>query len=215
MSEMEKQDVITFKQQPVKFIRDKPTLEIFKKEHYKYVLKFLQKGPMTITDLIDAFEKLGKDFEKSDKSIYRYLKDLIKAKLVAKAGKRIIQNSSSEITTETIFIRTAIAFITVTPIDDRECEGDELCPVWESTRIILEEYFGKKTDPKKFSAYMSKIDRNIDDLVIKIFESADEKNLEKIAKLDYMGVNFVLQFVGWLAIVNQENISEKINELFK
>ncbi|NHJ41076.1 MAG: ArsR family transcriptional regulator, partial [Asgard group archaeon] len=83
MSTIEKQDVITFRQQPVKYIKDKETLEIFKKDHYKHVLKFLQKGPMTITDLMEAFEKLGEDFEKSDKSIYRYLKDLIKAKLVA------------------------------------------------------------------------------------------------------------------------------------
>jgi predicted transcriptional regulator len=215
MSEIESQDVITYKQQPVKFIRDKPTLEIFKKEHYKYVLKFLQKGPMTITDLMQSFEKLGEDFEKSDKSIYRYLKDLIKAKLVAKAGKRIIQNSSSEITTETIFIRTAIAFITVTPIDDRECKGDEICPVWESTRIILEEHFNKKADPKKFADYLNKIDLIMDDLVINIFENANEENLEKIAKLDYMGVSFVLRFVGWLAFINQENIAEKLNELFK
>lgn len=214
MSTIEKQDVITFRQQPVKFIRDRETLEIFKKDHYKYVLKFLQKGPMTITDLMEAFEKLGEDFEKSDKSIYRYLKDLIKAKLVAKAGKRIIQNSSSELSTETIFIRTAIVFITITPVDDRECKGDELCPVWEATRILLEEHFNKKVNPKKFADYLNKIDQNIDDLVINIFENAKEENLEQIAKLDYMGVNFVLRFVGWLAMISQEDISGKLKELF-
>lgn len=213
MSELEKQDVITFKQQPVKFIKDKPTLEIFRKEHYKYVLKFLHKGPMTITDLMEAFEKLGEDFEKSDKSIYRYLKDLIKAKLVAKAGKRIIQNSSSEISTETIFIRTAIVFITITPVDDRGCEGNELCPVWEAIRILLEEHLDKKYDPKKFATYLNKVDKNRDNLVIKIFENAKEENLEKIANLDYMGVNFVLQFVGWLAIISEEDIAGKLKKL--
>jgi hypothetical protein len=212
MSETASEDVILYDQDPVKFIRDKETLDVFKDENLKYVLKFLQKGPMSIADLEDAFANLGKKFERSDKSIYRYLKELINKKLVVKGGKRV-KKDADEMKTETIFMRTAIAFITVTPIDDRDCKGDELCPVWEGVRLLLEEQHKKKIDAKKFAVFANKIDQKMDDLVIEIFENANKETLKNIAKLDYMGVNYVLQFTGWLALLSKIDVLEEIKKL--
>jgi hypothetical protein len=210
----ETQDVILTQQDPVKFIRDAETLEIFKDENLKYVLKFLQMGPMSIADLEDEFRKMGPKYERSDKSIYRYLKELIKKNLVVKGGKRVT-NKDGEIKTETIFMRTAIAFITVTPVDDRECAGDETCPVWESVRVLLEEYHEKKIDPKEFANFANKLDKKTDDLIIDLFENAKRETLEKIAKLDYKGVNYVLQFTGWLAMLSETDLDKELKTLLK
>ncbi|HUT80318.1 MAG TPA: hypothetical protein VMZ29_03870 [Candidatus Bathyarchaeia archaeon] len=208
----ESKDAISYKQKPVKIIRDRKILELFKDENLDIVLKFLKKGPMSITDIEESFKKIGD--EKSDKSIYRYLHKLIQAKLVAKAGKRITSTNESNLITETIYSRVAIAFITVTPVDDRECQGTETCPVWEATRVLLQEFFGKNADPTIFANFCSQLDSDKDDLVIGLFENATEETLEKIAHLDYMGVNYVLQFAGWLAFSTKLDIGPKLKEIF-
>ena len=156
------------------------------------------------------------DEEKSDKSIYRYLSKLIDVKLVAKAGKRITSKNSEELISETIYIRTAIAFITVAPIDKHvnAKEGDA-CHVWIASKNLLEDFFGKKADTKEFLNFATKLDKQKDELVIKLFENANEKTLEKIADLNYSDVNFVLQFVGWLATSTKMDLEKELFDLFK
>ncbi|MBK5113532.1 MAG: hypothetical protein KGD59_11215 [Candidatus Heimdallarchaeota archaeon] len=206
------QNVVTFKQKPVIIIRDKEILDLFKDENLVYVLKFLKKAPMTIGDLVDTFQKIGE--EKSDKSVYRYLHKLIKAKLVAKAGKRITSKTSASLTSETIYTRSAIAFITVIPVEDRETKDEEINPVWDATRLLLSEHFGKNAAEKAFTKFANKLDEEKDQLVIDLFENASEETLEKVAQLDYAGVNFLLQFVAWLAIIPQRDIAKDLKELF-
>ena len=174
----------------------------------KYVLKFLQRGPMSIADLEESFASLGKKFERSDKSIYRYLKELINRKLVVKGGKRV-RKDADEMKTETIFMRTAIAFITVTPIDDRDCKGDELCPVWEGVRLLLEEQHNKKIDAKKFAAFANKLDQKMDDLVKRATEKGRElmraKGLGEARQVD------IVTLIGYAAEEGFEAADETIN----
>ena len=209
---MTSQEVITYKQKPVRIIRDEETLEYFKDENLMYVIKFLKDGPMSIQDLEKAFKRIGE--EKSDKTIYRYLHKLIQGKLVAKAGKRVTSVKEDDLVSETIYLRTAKAFITVMPIDIRECKGGEECPVWEVTRLLLGQLLGSKGDKKKFADFATSIDRDKDDLVINLFENADEETLDKIADLDWQGINHVLQFAGWLAICTKKDILKELKECF-
>lgn len=210
----ESKDVITFKQKPVLIIRDEETLEVFSDENLSLVLKFLIKGPLSIEDLEKNFKRYGE--EKSDKSIYRYLNKLIEKKLVAKAGKRITSKNADDLTSETIYSRTAIAFITVAPVDKHvDAKEGEYGEVWIATKLLLEEFFGKKADSNEFLEFATKLDEEKDDLVIKLFENASDETLERVAKLNYMGVNFVLQFVGWLASISQSDLRTEITSLFK
>jgi hypothetical protein len=206
------QNVVTFKQKPVIIIRDKEILDLFKDENLVYVLKFLKKAPMTIGDLVDTFQKVG--VEKSDKSVYRYLHKLIKAKLVAKAGKRITSKTSSSLTSETIYTRSAIAFITVIPVEDRVTKAEESNPVWDATRLLLGEHFGKTASEKAFTIFANKLDEEKDQLVIDLFENASDETLERVAQLDYAGVNFLLQFLSWLAIIPKRDITKELEEIF-
>lgn len=209
---MVSQEVITYKQKPVRIISDEKTLEYFKDENLMRVVKFLRNGPMSISDLEEAFKKIGD--EKSDKTIYRYLHKLIKAKLVAKAGKRVTSVNENDLVSETIYLRTAKAFITVTPIDIRECKGDSSCPVWDVTRLLVGQLLGKEADPAKFAEFASKIDQEKDKLVIELFKDADEETLDKVAALDWSGINHVLQFAGWLAYSTQKDIPGTLHELY-
>jgi len=206
------QEVITYRQKPVKIIRDNKTLEFFRDENLMYVIKFLKNGPMSIQDLENAFTNIG--VEKSDKTIYRYLHKLIQAKLVAKAGKRVSSVKEDDLVSETIYLRTAKAFITVQPIDLRECKGSADCPVWEVTRILIGQLIGNSGDAEKFAEFASSVDREKDEIVIKLFESADEDTLDKIADLDWQGINHVLQFAGWLALSTKMDIGKELRKSY-
>ena len=206
-------NVVTFKQKPVIMIRDKETLDLFKDENLGYVLKFLRKEPMTIGDLEESFRKVG--IEKSDKSIYRYLHKLLQVKLVAKAGKRITSKASDNLTSETIYTRAAIAFITVAPVSEPGTKTAEDNAVWEATRLLLSEHFGKKASEKEFVKFANKLDKDRDQLVVNLFENATEETLEKVARLDYLGISFLLQYIGWLAIIPEMDIAKDLEEIFK
>jgi len=205
-------NVVTFKQKSVIIIRDKETLELFKDENLGYVLKFLRKEPMTIGDLEAAFRKVG--IEKSDKSIYRYLHKLLQVKLVAKAGKRITSKASDNLTSETIYTRSAIAFITVAPVAEPGSENKGHNPVWEATRLLLSEHFGKNAAEKEFVKFANKLDKDRDELVVNLFENATEETLEKVAQLDYLGISFLLQYIGWLAIIPEKDIAKDLEQIF-
>jgi hypothetical protein len=206
------QNVVTFKQKPVIIIRDKETLELFKDENLVYVLKFLRKEPMTITDLVNAFKKIG--VEKSDKSVYRYLHRLIKFKLAAKAGKRITSKTSESLTSETIYTRSAIAFITVIPVEDRIAKKEHASPLWDASRSLLNEHFDRTAKEKDFVKFANELDETRDQLLIDIFENASDETLEKVAQLDYNGINFLLQVVGWLALIPKRNLAKELDNLF-
>ncbi len=206
-------NVVTFKQKPVIIIRDKETLDLFKDENLGYVLKFLRKEPMTIGDLEESFKKVG--IEKSDKSIYRYLHKLLHVKLVAKAGKRITSKTSDNLTSETIYTRAAIAFITVAPVSEPGSKAGDSNAVWEATRLLLSEHFGKNALEKEFVKFANKLDKDRDQLVVNLFENATEETLEKVARLDYLGITFLLQYIGWLAIIPEMDIAKDLEEIFK
>ncbi len=209
---MVSQEAITYKQKPVKIIKDQETLKIFHDENLMQVLSYLKKGPSSIQDLVVKFKK--HDNEKSDKTIYRYLHKLIEVKLVAKAGKRVTADKNDDIISETIYIRSAKAFITVNPIDDRDCSGGEECPVWEVIRLLVGQFYDKKGDGKSFSELATKLDRDIDNLVIQMFENADEETLDKIVELDWSGINHVMQFAGWMAISTKIDIPKELEKSY-
>ncbi|NPE08573.1 MAG: hypothetical protein GNW80_09865 [Asgard group archaeon] len=212
MAVTDPKNVITFKQKPVIIIRDKETLDLFKDENLGYVLKFLRKEPMTIGDLEESFRKIG--IEKSDKSIYRYLHKLLEVKLVAKAGKRITSKTSDNLTSETIYTRSAIAFITVAPVTEPGSDKKGANSVWEATRLLLSEYFGKNASEKEFVKFANKLDKDRDELVVNLFENAKDETLEKVAQLDYQGINFLLQYIGWLAIIPEQDIARDLEQIF-
>ncbi len=210
---MVSQEAITYKQKPVKIIKDQKTLKVFHDENLMIVLKFLKKGPCSIADLVSKFKQSNN--EKSDKTIYRYLHKLIQVKLVAKAGKRVTSNEDDDIISETIYIRSAKAFITVNPIDDRDCKGGVECPVWEAIRLLVGQFFDNKGDKESFAKLATKLDRDIDNLVIQMFENADDETLDKIVDLDWSGINHVMQFAGWLAMSTKIDIPKELEKSYK
>ncbi|NHJ38999.1 MAG: hypothetical protein FK731_03130 [Asgard group archaeon] len=207
---MESQDIITYKQNIVKVIDNEETVEILKDGNLWPVLKILQKGPMTINDLVETFEKKGD--KKSDKTIYRYLHTLVQAQLVAKAGKRITSITADELISETIYIRTAKAFIFPEALKHTpENYAKGFCPVFDASRLLLKPLINnKKLDSESFQKLLFKLDRERDELLVKLFNNADDETIRKINDLDWKMLEIFLNYSSWIAISTKIDIKKEL-----
>lgn len=206
---MASQDVITFKQEKMIFIKDEKQKKLFEDENLRLVLKFLRKGPMTISDLISTFKKHGE--KKSDKSIYRYLQQLIKAKLIAKAGKRISIRNDNDLASETLFMRTAKAFIIKQPLSEMESKS----PFFEALFLFLKQLYGNKTgNLNKFKELIRKIDEDRDQFTFDLFINANKETNDKINDLEGSDIFYSLDYAAWLAIMLNYDLKKELDNLF-
>ena len=209
---MTSQDVITYKPEKLVFIKDSKRSKLFEDENLSMVMKFLKKGPMTITDLMDAFKNIGE--EKSDKSVYRYLHKLIQGKLAAKAGKRITAHDESDLTSETLYMRTSNAFILRIDITE-EKDGELKSPIFETLFHVFKQLHGNKDgDLKAFKKFFDKVDKEKDDYIYELFEKADKEACEKLDGLDGREILFALDYGAWLAILMKYNMKEELGKIY-
>ena len=78
----------------------------------------------------------------------------------------------------------------------------------------MSEHFGKNAAEKEFVKFANKLDKERDELVVNLFENATEETLEKVAQLDYLGISFLLQYIGWLAIIPEQDIAKDLERIF-
>lgn len=206
---MASQDVITFRQEKMIFIVNDKQKKLFEDENLNLVLKFLRKGPMTISDLIIAFKKHSE--KKSDKSIYRYLQQLIKAKLVAKAGKRISTQDENDLVSETLFMRTAKAFILKQPLVETESKSS----FFEAMFLFLRHlYENKSGNLNKFKDFIKRIDDDRNQYTYDLFTNADEETNAKIDVLDGSNIFYSIDYAAWLAIMLNYDLKKELDNLY-
>ncbi len=118
------QDVIDedFIQKGIGVIEDKEQISHLKDNAYSPIINALTKGPMTVKELTKNYNKIVKKralkldipkaaFEKmkrTEKSIYRYVNDLISVGLVDLAGRRVVIDKTAS---ENLYGRTAKVFL--------------------------------------------------------------------------------------------------------
>jgi hypothetical protein len=205
--------MITYKQKVVKVPDEKTLRKMASDENLMLIITALRKGPMTVKELVKEFEeKTGK--AKSDKSVYRYLKELIELKIVARAGKRITSVDEENLQTETIYIRTAKLFLTGNMKHKSEKLGkekvDQLMDVIQS--LLAERYRDKIKSKEGIHNLLLKFDEEKERLLVEVLENANEKTLEKISQVDWKLIDYLVEYTGWLALVLELNIEEEIEK---
>ncbi|MGC9778542.1 MAG: hypothetical protein HZR80_04815 [Candidatus Heimdallarchaeota archaeon] len=206
------QDVITYKQQTVMALNEEQVDLLYSDANLSYIIKFLRAGPRTVKELEKDFTKKG--IKKSDKSIYRYLKNLTEVGMVAKAGKRITSKGASELQTETIYIRTSKMFLTenlrkkMNTLDKKDVE------LFYDTIFSL--LAGKFKDKIKSDKGVDKLINTLEskkfELVNDILGNADEETLGKVNKLDWGLLDYLIEYIGWLALSLDYNVVEEIED---
>ena len=174
------QDIITYKQKIVTVLDENVRAQIDSDENYHLIIKVLRKGPMTVNDLVEEFER--HNMKKSDKSIYRYLKELIDLKLVARAGKRIKSIDEKDLQSETIYIRTAKIFLTMGLKHKAKKIGKEKVEkLFEAIFHLLQTKYGDRiTSSEGIKDLLTHFDEVKEKIIVELLENADKEILNKI-----------------------------------
>ena len=209
---MDAQDVITYTQPTVKVINEEKTVEIMRDENLWPVLRYLQRGPMSINDLVNLFKKDGE--EKSDKTIYRYLHDLIEAKLVAKAGKRIASIKEDELTSETLYMRSAKVFIYPEALKHlKDAYEKGFCPIFDTTRLIIKPLVNNRAlNSDRFQKLFFRIDEELDRYILDLFNNASEETIKKFNELDSRYLDLFLDYLGWIVLITKLDLKKELEK---
>ena len=214
---LEQQDVITFKPERIKILRDSKVLKtLYDMNHYP-IISVLRKGPMTVKEIEDAYAKEAHKNEeleaKSDKTIYRYLKVLEKANLVVPAGQRVVLGKTA---TETLFSRTAEVFLAHdTEKDHWQTEKGKTMA--KTLAIMLAKSFGnRKPNLACVQKFMGEYDKESMELITSMIETADDELLDEFTSVEWKAKNKVLMYLGFLTVVlNKPELLAKLQKCFK
>jgi hypothetical protein len=206
------QDIITYKQKVVIVPDEKDLAKTYNDDNLGLIIKVLRKGPMTVNDLVEEFEKKG--IKKSDKSIYRYLKELIELKFVARAGKRIRSINEKDLQSETIYIRTAKLFLTGSLKHKSEKIGAEnIEDLYEVVFALLKQKYGERiTSTKGIKNLLNNFDETKEKLTIELLENANKENLKKVSELNWDLIGYMLEYASWLALILELDVNEEIEK---
>ena len=149
----QQQDIITFTPLLMKAIHEEDISRMISNPTYFPIIKVLRKGPMTVKEIEKAYNKEA-DATKSDKTIYRYLKELEKANLVKPAGQRVILGKTA---TETLFSRTARAFYVQMNVADFWLTDQGYNLAEAIGRMLSLLFENSKTDFKKLQQFFYKM----------------------------------------------------------
>jgi len=206
------QDVITYKQKTVMALSEEQVNLLFSDENLSYIIKFLRSGPRTVKELEKDFTKKG--VKKSDKSIYRYLKNLIEVGMVAKAGKKITSKGAGELQSETIYIRTARMFLTENLRKKMNSLDEKAVELFYDTIFSL--LAGKFKDKMKSDKGVDKLINTLEtkkfELVNDVLGNADEETLGKVNKLDWGLLDYLMEYIGWLALSIEFDVGKEIED---
>ncbi len=177
----ESQDVLTFKPAPVKIVQNSCGIELLGDPNYYLVVKVLREGPMTVREIEKAYNKAAAKSDnyepKSDKTIYRYLKNLEIGGLVVPAGKRVVFDKTA---TETLFSRTARIFLT----------QDEPSSWWKSdkgrqfaqqmARVLKPLHGNKEPSIKCLTNFFIQFEKAKEAEIARLVAEGDEESLEHL-----------------------------------
>ncbi len=209
---MTHQDIITNQQKLVKVLSDISVGNVLDDNNHRFLLHFLVKQPLTVEEIKIEFQKSGND--KSDKTIYRYLKKLKKAGLVIEAGKRIFSDSNNQIKTQTLFAR--VAKIIFTPHSKIDSKPELKETALKITSMLLKERLNLKED-----ADLSCIQKQVDniakvknELIADHFQSSENPELMNLIQtMDIYELYPILDTVSWILLLNEN--PEAVEEIIK
>ncbi|MFW9929922.1 MAG: hypothetical protein ACFFD1_11065 [Candidatus Thorarchaeota archaeon] len=196
----------------IKVFKDEDRIKILHDENYHSVIGFLRKGPMTIDNLYTAFKEKGN--EKSEKTIYRYLKQLKDSSIVELVGTRTSENESGDIKVENLYGRTASIFYFLYDTDEMckndACEREAFDKIGQTLEILLKTIYPSITKSK-----IEKITKIIEEWQWDAIENLSKQKIdhealfEPLKNLEWKQVNHIMDSFKLLSIIPKFKELEK------
>ena len=215
-----------FKQKSVILIGEESQLEIVCNPVYLPIFESLREGYKTIKEIEEDYtrfienearkrfkrdkktiKELVERRKRSDKSIYRYVHDLIKAGFVTLIGKRI-----DKPITEKLFARTAKLFLNDTYYKKLICSSEASM---ESLSDLIELVLGiPKPDNNTVKEFISQMERSFQDTTDKLFREKPEDYVKVVEKLSLQDINAVLHTISIVDLIaNRDNYKKLLTSL--
>ncbi len=207
-----------FKQKSVMLISEESKLEIVTNPAYLPILESLRRGYKPIKEIekdyvrfieSEARKRFKKDEraikesverrKRSDKSLYRYVRDLVKAGFVTLVGKRI-----DKPITEKLYARTAKLFLNGTYYERLICSSEAGI---DSLSSLIGLVLGiPKPDSNAVKEFISQMERSYQETTDKLFKEIPEDYVEVVEELSLQEINAVLQAVSIVDLIaNRDN----------
>ncbi len=203
---MREQDVITYNQRVTLKVKDKEVSKYFYDKDYGLLLTVLRTGPKTIKEIEEVYAAEGN--EKSDKTLYRYIRTLGDVGLVVEAGKRIFTDDENRNKSVSIFMRTAKVFFD----DTMETSTTKASKKknYQAYKLLLDQVDEEKTFTKEcIETIMAKLSKG-EELAIEFIQNSDEKVFELLKGQDFTEINQFIQNIAWLIMIYKNDIKETL-----
>ncbi|MHA1668232.1 MAG: hypothetical protein ACTSUR_06195 [Candidatus Heimdallarchaeaceae archaeon] len=191
-------DFITYERKSVLVIRDEKLVSTLEDEKYNIILLCLRDGPYTLREITKKHNDISSK-RKEEITIYRYLKDLIKAGLVIQAGKRVLRG---KIATETLYDRVATVYYPVIISEEFWKRPENAIYVEKLSRIL--ELFTNKEKIRRGS--VQKLLRKIYSVSESTVSRFLEEKVGEISELfkndSFSDTDIVLRAFDFIAVLN-------------
>ncbi len=218
------QDVLTYKPKHVQVLVDEKQIQLIRDPQYNIIVRVLREGPMTVQEITEKYNKIiqkactidGKLEEillekkqRSEKSIYRYLKDLQKVGLLTVAGQRVIIGQTA---TQKLWSRTAKIFIFKTH-SYRWWESEEGKSFAEKISKMLALLFPQYgLDCEKMHQTLIELNRLAEDEVENLFIEHPEEMDNIIGSCSVEDMNSILKELHTLILLFEKEKVAKVLE---
>jgi hypothetical protein len=211
------EDIIRFKPKPIMVISDDTANQLLWDLGPSTVSRVLRQGPMTLREIQAAYNSLAEEQDnlepKSDTTIYRYVKALESAGLVAQAGRRV---QEGKVASEILYSRTAKVFQpkAFPPSYWNSDAGKTFFErAYASLSHILEGY---EVDKEGLRAFVRKFEQEREDETNDTISKLDDDALEFITGGDWWEIEQTLRFTGLFALfLKRPEIIEELRSLYK
>jgi hypothetical protein len=220
MGKQEFQDIITYEQEGVRIIKEKKLQEIFYDEGYSPVIWALRDKPLTVKEILEKYnqyvainiEKSGlkgeakkkkiEDTQRSEKTIYRYLKDLENLGIIAKAGQRVVIGKTA---TENLFCRTARIFL-LEDVKEGWWECDESQIILDRVaRVIGIDKGGDPPSVECLATLMNKVEKLESGEIFRLLEEHYDDVSKIILEGTFKENNMLLKALRTIAFLKNAN----------
>jgi hypothetical protein len=209
--------MVTYEPPSVKVIRDTEVINLFYIPNYYVIIIALRKGPMTVRDLEQAFKEEARKHEglepRSDKSIYRYIKDLEKAGLVVPAGQRVV---SGKMVTETLFARTGQIFLLFRTKPDWWLTKQGATVAKRIGRLLTFLLDGKMPPVPALQQLLKQFEESRQNFLERLAKQGDKKVLETLASSTITEHFRVEDAVGYFStFILQPELLDQLRDIMK
>ena len=218
-----------FVQEEVRVIRDPILVKIFYDESYAPIFWVLRAGPMTVKEIEIEYNKAvmreGKErglsekqlkelkLERSDKSIYRYIKELTKNGLVAPVGHRVVLGKTA---TEILYARTSKIFHLKTQEDDSWRCNICMKHLTKASQLLALSKDIKPPKPEDLAEIMALIESDSETEVFRVLEDENEKVQQIFSDVTFKDSDRILYVFRILYLaLNAGKYEEKVQKLME